>query len=323
MVEDSSTNFTSSITKYSNKFLLTYPYILYSKSKYVIPYLVLTLCKIIDNYNEYVYNRSVRNGLIGIDLINIYLNKNDKEILKMRMNNLCEDTANDIFTTISKVVDQEKVILFNFRALYNSFLQLNSSNNENDNYANIYDIFHINVFFMISKYGQAFLCANKLQNNDIFLVDESFRDFFEEKILEFYCFIYEINKINSHKHAVTSNKRSPNSLNDITNNNKKQNSQNDIISFKKSSLKPYDKNEILITNTCEVDYGNKRVTKKEIKKREQFIKTSINKANKILEMQFEDEIIKSTFNKENTKRVLFSIPHNKERILNKISSTNN
>lgn len=320
MVEDSSTNFTSSITKYGNRILLTYPYILYSKSKFVIPYLVLTLCKIIDNYNEYVYNRSVRTGLICIDLINANLNKNDKEILKMRMNILCEETANDIYTTVSKVVDQDKLILFNFRGLYNSFLKVNSFKKYNDNYADIYDIFHINVFFMISKYGKAFLCANKLQNNDIFLVDESFRDFFEEKILEFYCFIYEINKLNLHKHEVTSNKRIPNVLNHST----KQNSQIDnIISFKKSSLKPYDKTEILITNTCEVDYGNKRVTKKEIKKREQFIKTSINKANKILEMQFEDEIIKSTFNKENTKRVLFSIPHNKERILNKISSTNN
>ena len=52
------------------------------------------------------------------------------------------------------------------------------------------------------------------------------------------------------------------------------------------------------------------------------MKISISNANRILEEKFEGGIIKSTF-QENTQKVLFDIPHNKEKILSHISNSDN
>ena len=97
---------------------------------------------------------------------------------------------------------------------------------------------------------------------------------------------------------------------------------NSIISFQKPILKKFNPQQIKINTTCETDYGNKRITKKQIKEREHNVKISISIANRSLEEKFEGGIIKSTF-QENTQKVLFDIPHNKEKILSHISNSDN
>ena len=81
--------------------------------------------------------------------------------------------------------------------------------------------------------------------------------------------------------------------------------------------KPFNKEEILFREECETDYGNKKITKKDIKNREDYIKKIINTANKALIEQVEGDIIHGT-TVEKQKKVVFCIPNDRDSIINKL-----
>ena len=80
----------------------------------------------------------------------------------------------------------------------------------------------------------------------------------------------------------------------------------------------FNKEEILLTADCETDYGNRRLTKKEIKTREQYIKKVITDANRELVERVESDIIQGTF-EDKQKKVIFCIPNDKSSIINKLN----
>ena len=299
--EDDKTTFTMTLKQYhliSNRIIISFPYILYSKSRYACPFLCDTLSKMVNKYiNEHMWVNACT-GVINIEIDRIKLHSIDKEVMNMKMSLLPEEVVNEMYNRTSVILEETSFLPFS------SVLSMFLSNEYDD----IFKIESIDSFYLKSKKN---LCDEEIAQFDL-------------KIVAIIFFIDEINKLNLNRNEVTANKLTKNksrqTIKEIHDLPSTQN--NSMISFQKPILKKFNPQQIKINTTCETDYGNKRITKKQIKEREHNVKISISIANRSLEEKFEGGIIKSTF-QENTQKVLFDIPHNKEKILSHISNSDN
>jgi hypothetical protein len=211
-------------------------------------------------------------------------------------------------------------------------------------------------YLSLHKYSNLFVGGDesrypspKNRNSKIHLYDDNFKKHYELALLEFFAFVLYFckNKSEEDDEKITDKKiLDTNLVHEYINRNEKcleiieekleislidlDKNQNPNLSenmncstqsinssLKKPLLKPFNKEEILFREECETDYGNKKITKKDIKNREDYIKKIIHTANKALIEQVEGDIIHGN-TVEKQKKVVFCIPNDRNSIINKL-----
>ena len=310
-IKDLKTNFFSIITEDIN-LLLNRPFILNSKTRFFCPVLINDILKIFKNHIE---NKSKKNIFYNIEFTNIYITSNEKDFIDMKMKILPEENLNFISEKMIKYYEDENYKNFPFSQLYSNYF-LSKNNNEN------YDI-DLNDITNIFVYFNLVLAPDNLifyvdKNNNVFIVSPENIIHFETKLFEYYTYLNIIKKEKKEKEINELIEESTNEtsfeLSNSDNNSKKKfsliNSSLDYNlirpNFKKSSLKPFKKENIKLQNKCEVDWGNNLVSKKERKlfhiKRKEIMK----RENKLIDEKYENNLINKSFI-ENTNKLHFKL----------------
>ena len=310
-IKDLKTNFFSIITEDIN-LLLNRPFILNSKTRFFCPVLINDILKIFKNHIE---NKSKKNIFYNIEFTNIYITSNEKDFIDMKMKILPEENLNFISEKMIKYYEDENYKNFPFSQLYSNYF-LKKNNNEN------YDI-DLNDITNIFVYFNLVLAPDNLifyvdKNNNVFIVAPENIIHFETKLFEYYTYLNIIKKEKKEKEINELIEESTNEtsieLSNSDNNSKKKfsliNSSLDYNlirpNFKKSSLKPFKKENIKLQNKCEVDWGNNLVSKKERKlfhiKRKEIMK----RENKLIDEKYENNLINKSFI-ENTNKLHFKL----------------
>ena len=338
---DIESNHISSVSKFKSKILLTYPYVMHSKSKYIMPLMIEKLIQIFSNYNEMSSIFSINDGFYNFELIGLPLSGHDKKILKLLLSTLNEEVTLIINEKISSIleINYDKDIPFNL--LFNKFIRYNDST------CDLINKFEIYLYFRLSNNEQNVFFY--FDNNRIIKKDINDKEKFEAELCEYYLFINEIYNMKDLLGEITFNlnnltlktdSSSENNENQIfnslnyQNNNNQQKENNDlqitknnnflnhsveiIEQKKKSSLKPFDSSQILIRSNCKIDWGNTFLSKTEIRKRNQNIKATILRANKELESHYEKGLINNSFI-EDSRKVNFDIHYDKDLVLSRLS----
>jgi hypothetical protein len=338
---DIESNHISSVSKFKSKILLTYPYVMHSKSKYIMPLMIEKIIQIFSNYNEMSSIFSINDGFYNFELIGLPLSGHDKKILKLLLSTLNEEVTLIINEKISSIleINYDKDIPFNL--LFNKFIRYNDST------CDLINKFEIYLYFRLSNNEQNVFFY--FDNNRIIKKDINDKEKFEAELCEYYLFINEIYNMKDLLGEITFNlnnltlktdSSSENNENQIfnslnyQNNNNQQKENNDlqitknnnflnhsveiIEQKKKSSLKPFDSSQILIRSNCKIDWGNTFLSKTEIRKRNQNIKATILRANKELESHYEKGLINNSFI-EDSRKVNFDIHYDKDLVLSRLS----
>lgn len=333
---DTKTNYCSPYKTISSKLLLSYPFIYFSKSKFAFPYMMNTAI-------GFFQHSPFKTQLFNISIGNIILNQSDISFVNTRLSLFNEEDVIALSQKISDLLEKHDKI-YPFLIFYYQYYSIVNDNQHSPTFnqdINIFNLITLYFYYNLTQYQEIFIAGNDSTSNQpvIFQVNKSHSLLFEYKVLEYFLLIndYYNNLIDTQDNSqeTTSSSPSPISFNSsLDNNNKSKDKENQNrrssnsnemkheenlpVSFKKSSLKPYNKDDILTQNKCKVDYGNKCSTKRDIKKREQDIKISIKAANEKLQTQFEDQFLKSTFI-EDKKKVLFSIHYDKDRLFSRLN----
>ena len=310
-IKDLKTNFFSFITEDIN-LLLNRPFILNSKTRFFCPVLINDILKIFKNHIE---NKTKKNIFYNIEFTNIYITSNELDFIDMKIKILPEENLNFISEKMIKYYEDDNYKNFPFSQLYSNYF-LNKNNNEN------YDI-DLNDITNIFVYFNLVLAPDNLifyvdKNNNIFIVSPENIIYFETKLFEYYTYLNIIKKEKKEKEINELIEESTNEtsfeLSNSDNNSKKKfsliNSSLDYNlirpNFKKSSLKPFKKENIKLQNKCEVDWGNNLVSKKERKlfhiKRKEIMK----RENKLIDEKYENNLINKSFI-ENTNKLHFKL----------------
>ena len=310
-IKDLKTNFFSFITEDIN-LLLNRPFILNSKTRFFCPVLINDILKIFKNHIE---NKTKKNIFYNIEFTNIYITSNEKDFIDMKMKILPEENLNFISEKMIKYYEDENYKNFPFSQLYSNYF-LNKNNNEN------YDI-DLNDITNIFVYFNLVLAPDNLifyvdKNNNIFIVSPENIIYFETKLFEYYTYLNIIKKEKKEKEInelieESTNETSIELSNSDYNSKKKISLFNSSLdynlirpNFKKSSLKPFKKENIKLQNKCEVDWGNNLVSKKERKlfriKRKEIMK----RENKLIDEKYENNLINKSFI-ENTNKLHFKL----------------
>ena len=310
-IKDLKTNFFSIITEDIN-LLLNRPFILNSKTRFFCPVLINDILKIFKNHIE---NKTKKNIFYNIEFTNIYITSNELDFIDMKIKILPEENLNFISEKMIKYYEDDNYKNFPFSQLYSNYF-LNKNNNEN------YDI-DLNDITNIFVYFNLVLAPDNLifyvdKNNNIFIVSPENIIYFETKLFEYYTYLNIIKKEKKEKEINELIEESTNEtsieLSNSDNNSKKKfsliNSSLDYNlirpNFKKSSLKPFKKENIKLQNKCEVDWGNNLVSKKERKlfriKRKEIMK----RENKLIDEKYENNLINKSFI-ENTNKLHFKL----------------
>ncbi len=347
---DVESNYLSSITAFKSKILLTYPYILHSKSKYIMPFMIEKSIQIFSNYNE-LSSLFINDGFYNFELIGLPLSGHDKTILKLQLSTLKENIILSIAKKIDCLIEINYDKNIPFVLLFNKFVRYNKSA------LTLIDKFEINLYFrLINSEDNIFLYFD---NNQIIKKDKTDIEQFEAKLCEYYSFINEIYNLKDIIGEITFNLNNLSIINYSTENFEKENNfkenkikekndkklqdlnflrenekkimnnindNNNNIDYsydlthskKKSSIKPFDPSEILLRNECKVDWGNNYISKTEIRKRNQNIRAIIIKANKELDNHYEQSLINNSFIEDNRK-VNFEIHYDKDLVLSRIN----
>ena len=310
-IKDLKTNFFSFITEDIN-LLLNRPFILNSKTRFFCPVLINDILKIFKNHIE---NKTKKNIFYNIEFTNIYITSNELDFIDMKIKILPEENLNFISEKMIKYYEDDNYKNFPFSQLYSNYF-LNKNNNEN------YDI-DLNDITNIFVYFNLVLAPDNLifyvdKNNNIFIVSPENIIYFETKLFEYYTYLNIIKKEKKEKEInelieESTNETSIELSNSDYNSKKKISLFNSSLdynlirpNFKKSSLKPFKKENIKLQNKCEVDWGNNLVSKKERKlfriKRKEIMK----RENKLIDEKYENNLINKSFI-ENTNKLHFKL----------------
>lgn len=295
-IEDTETAFSYAYVNYKeDSFLISYPYFIFSKKKIVLAYLYRKLSSIISQHNFVNLSKETKYKNLKIKIKWIQLTTYEKESLELKMNLLNENISNTLHEKISLFLDTfipyNKNIFFSLGSIINNYLE-----------NNIY-----NSFPNITEFNDIVTYLRTLKNDS----NENYKNKFEEKLIEFLLLLYFINE------------QFPNLKETcdpcLQGLQQEQNEDKKINEEKKSCLKPYNRDDILLQSTCEVDYGNKKINKKEIKKREKSVQDAIDRENKKIGLSYEDKMIKSTFNNDYKPKIkIVNVVPTKVNFLSKI-----
>lgn len=301
---DQRINLKKSLYKYNCFILSSFPVVLKFKSKYFYPYIINYL-----NEKMLLYNNTFFDSKLfqSICIKCIETDIQDDHFFNDRINFISEDENLKIYEKINSYeeeVKKVKFLIFDFQSEIN-FLKKNFFE---DGYLN-YDIFYFTTYLNIQTTSNLPLFAQN-NNGDIIAFDEKFKNIFELKLIEYFAFAIKLCKNRKDKKDENTE--------EIQNELANMSIDNANSSFKKTLLKPYNKEDILLQSNCEVDYGDKKINKKEENNRELYLKNMILNANKNLIQKVEGEIINGNLI-EKEKKVAFCIPHNRNSILNKLN----
>lgn len=239
---------------------------------------------LVDFSNYFHINKLIN----GINLISIFCDKLDQSFLDSRVKMISEEDNLKIYGRVNNLLENTNLFVKNnFSFLYYQFIRSDKQSIDITENKSFIDYYH-NLY----KHSKLFV-ANL--DNSITFYDEAFRDEIDLQIIAFFLFVIESNK----KEAFPKLNDSDNSYN-ILNSNK-------ASSVKKSLLKPFKKEDILSVEECETDYGDRRITKQDVKNREDYVKKIINVANKELYDTVEEEMVTGNLKEKHTK-VVFNIP---------------
>jgi hypothetical protein len=258
--------------------------IIQNKSKFFYPSIIDTLL----NIGSLISNIEV--GVISYELTNIIFENSDNLFLNNRIKYISDEENLKIYERLNYYEEKVKVkqYIFKFVYMYNEYFR---------------DINIIKDMLLSSYY--LVLCKNDsifISNyNTLYYYDEEFKTKYETELLEFFAYILFIIKSEIREEIDTISLYT-----------------NDYSIIKnKSSLRPYESSNILSQTDCLTDYGDKRVTKKDIKNRKEYINNIIKKANKKFLESYEKDLITGKVDERNT-RVSFSIPNDFQTVLNKM-----
>lgn len=334
----------------NREIILNYPISVTYKSKFFYPYIVVQLLDMINNYNNKSFFSNSNKSLSScISLENILVENSDNNFFNERISYINEDDNLKIYEKITMINDKLKnTRLFDNRktnndhsmtknfpfSFYLNYFLSNFDKNITNNplLPSYYLSLHKNSNLFVA--GAGVKCGPNTYSSRIELYDENFKIYFELAILDFFAFILYFCKNKTDEENFEDEKKNEkieyenmvqNNNNDVSEENSKFNNNNlnnfsflsENSSHKKSLLKPFNKEEILFREDCETDYGNKKITKKDIKNREDYIKKVISTANKALFEQVEGEIVHGNFT-EKQKKVVFCIPNDRDSIINKL-----
>ena len=339
---DIESNHITSVSKFKSKILLTYPYVMHSKSKYIMPLMIEKAIQIFSNYNEMSSIYTNNNGFYNFELIGLPLSGHDKKMLQLLLSTLNEEVTLIISEKISSILElnYDKDIPFNL--LFNKLIRYNDSTFD------LINKFEIYLYFRLSSNEEHVFFY--FDNNRIIKKDINDKEKFEAELCEYYLFISEIYNMkdivgeitfNLNNLTIKTDSSSENNENQIINSCNNQNNyiqqkdnnnnleikkNNHILNRsleliepkKKPSLKPFDRSQILIRSNCKIDWGNTYLSKTEIRKRNQNIKATILRANKELERHYEKGLINNSFI-EDSRKVNFDIHYDKDLVLSRLN----
>ena len=212
------------IYNYNSKILLRPPYLIFSKSFQVMPYITKNIIEIINHYNEY-YLLKLRNNInqfFVLSLFDIQLTGYEEEKVT-KIFNILEDEEKDfisdkIYQIITSFEEGEPMMVnfdygiklnklfeiyninhFNINNNYLSFLNESNGksisniffNNNKTEYITPLKKFHIDLNFRLEIYKEVFY-YNK-EENKLLLFNNSHEHIYHLKLIEFYFFIKTLN----------------------------------------------------------------------------------------------------------------------------------
>ena len=219
----------SNVYSYNSKILLRPPFIIMSKSFFVMPFITNNIIEMINNYNEY-YLLKIRNNLkqyLIFSLYDIQLTGYEEEKINKYLN-ILDDDENDFISDkiyeiitsfeeaspmlansdysikLNKLFEIYNINHMNLNNNINSESNLNESSNNNDllkEYISPLNKFYIDMFFRIEIYKQIFY-YNK-EKNIIFLFNKKHEQIYILKLIEFYFFIKTLNSREKEKELKT------------------------------------------------------------------------------------------------------------------------
>lgn len=274
-----------------------YPVIAVYKAKCYYPYLMNYINHLIVSFNNAF---SVRKLITSVTLSNILLDETDHDFFNQRICQIQEEDNLKIYNKINFYLEKEKlspIYKNDFSYLYYQFIESDPGLTEVSN-----NKIHIDYYNSLVMNSLLYVPG---PDGNFIIYDENYRTSVEISILNYFAFLIE-----SSKDKIKD---------DITSQETDYYTPETDSCFKKSLLKPFKKEDILFQPECETDYGNKRVSRKEIKTREEYLKKIITTANKKLYELVEGNIIYGNF-AEKPKKVVFCIPNNRDSILNNVKT---
>jgi hypothetical protein len=282
------------------------------KSKYYYPYILNYLNDKLILYNTQFFQK--RKLFHSIHIISIKSNDTDLQFYENRMKLLAEEENLKICQKIhafeenlKNIKNKQQLFLYQseFTFLYNSII-----------FPEIINVIGLDVliptFYLILQKNPLFFTFSADSTTTIFY-DENYKNIFETKILEFLGLILHLKKLQKEEQAERAQIPFENNITYL-----EYHYLTSSSSYKKSLLKPFNREDILYQEECETDYGDKRITKQDIKNRKDYIKKIIEKSNKELYEKVEDEIISGNF-QEKQKKIVFCIPNDRTSIVNKLN----
>jgi hypothetical protein len=325
-IKDEQTKMKINLNRYkAEDIILSYPVWLHSKSKVYYPFIIESLNKIIKSYSSCTgdsHSSMSEKIFTTFYLIGVVTEDSDHEFFNSRIALIPEEENLKIYEKINFVEDKNnKFINLPFNLVLNDFMSYCDKLISEDYISSSY-------FLILNKTANFFVPDNEGGSGYIFY-DENFKNLIEIKILEFFAFIIQYNKTRTREIEEQEEKRlemvkekenkfQEENIQLYLENNLNNISYTSTSSFKKTLLKPFNKEEILLQEECDVDYGQKKFTKKDLKIREEYIKKLITNANKELIQKVEEEIIQGKF-EEKQKKVVFCIPNDKSAFLSKLN----
>jgi hypothetical protein len=156
------------------------------------------------------------------------------------------------------------------------------------------DYFMASIYLVMEKKDEFFLS----ENGQIIYFDNEFKQKFELELLDYFAFLMTLISDNKDE-----SKTEETTVSDCSN-----------VFNPKASIKPYNRDTILKQESCEIDWGEKKITKKDLKKRSDYILDKIKVANQELRDDLESQIVRGNFKKkENT--IAFCLPADCETVL--------
>lgn len=232
-------------------------------------------------------------------LSRIQSGETDSDFFNSRITLVSEENNLRIYEKINSFLETfDRITPFDY--IMNQFYDITDPNIGS---SYVYSCFYL----CLTQYRELFV----VDNHQVVKIDEDFKVYYEKKLLEFYAFVIEYSRIQNEK-SNEEKEIDKTKLHDIIN------EMNRVSIKRKTSLKPYTKEEILTQDTCEVDYGNKKFTRQDIKNRQDYIKKTIIEANKLYEKQFEGQVIQRNF-KDEKKKVSFAVAQDREVLISKLN----
>ncbi|MCQ2819930.1 MAG: hypothetical protein MJ252_21910 [archaeon] len=344
---DSDTFLKLNVKNYKDKILQRYPTFILSHSRMASPYLIYVLKEMLNNFNK--FNIQLEDtfefdrGVKSVELDNIYLHKIDIDALEQRKEDFDDDLLDKMSKKISPLLFSD---FFDFNFSLNAYFEGEKKEMDMLKHSelqffdfSVADKLSFIMYFKLKNLGQNIIVNDPENKINFYFEKDPFMEDYENKIWEFYSLVLELQKIKQSKDMkeitedqVPKNKgispfaskqkfRSTLDSNNYSATEKKNREKHKFgfietpersfnnLTEKKGNLKPFNKDEILLQDSCEVDYGSQPYSSKEEKQRKKALNKRIAECNKNLIHTFDNDVINSSFQEScNTSTVAFNLP---------------